>query len=123
MKQYEKTHTNKAAHDAHLKKIKANGGIVISDDGHKIVYEFIKTSINKNYTHFAVLKSTGRIVNGWDYKGYDQDELNSEKKHYFYQDLEDIFDANSIDKTGVSIMTKKSLAAKGINPFDEKNWK
>jgi hypothetical protein len=118
MKTYKKTHTLKAAHDSHLKKIKANGGTVLSDDGKTITYGFPTTSINKKYTHFAVRKSTNKIATGWDYTGYDSEDLNSDKRHYFFDDLADL----DIDKKDVSILTKAALSKKGINPFDEKNW-
>jgi len=45
--------------------------------------------LGKGYTHFAINKKTGLILNGWDYKGYEQDDLNSDKQHYFFGDLTD----------------------------------
>jgi len=119
MKTYKKTHAAKAAHDAHLKKIKASGGKVLSDDGKTIEYVFPATSINKKYTHFALRKKDNKIVNGWDYTGYASDDLNSDKRHYFYDDLKDL----DVDKKDVSVLTKAALSRKGINPFDEKNWR
>lgn len=74
--------------------------------------------INPKYTHFAVLKSTGKIINGWDYNGIDSEELKSDKQHYFISDIIDLdFKANE-----VVIYTKKYLLGKNINPFDTNNW-
>jgi hypothetical protein len=77
-----------------------------------------KNRANPAYTHFAVLKTTGKIVNGWDYKGYDQDELRADKKYYFLNDIKD----NQIDPKAVVILTKKYLLAHGTNPYDYANW-
>lgn len=125
MKQYRKTHTLKKAHDIHLAKIKRNGGVIDSDNGKEIVYHFPKTLIYKKYTHFAVEKRTGKIITGWDYKGFDQEELNSEKKYYFHNYLKDILsDVDSIFvASDYSILTRQKLVNKGVNPFDQKNWK
>lgn len=77
-----------------------------------------KTRANPAYTHFAVIKTTGKIVNGWDYKGYDQDELRSDKRYYFLNDIKD----NQIDPKAVVILTKKYLLAHGKDPYDYANW-
>lgn len=42
-----------------------------------------ESSEEDNYTHFAVNKETKKIVNGWDYHGYDQNELRQFKRDYF----------------------------------------
>lgn len=88
----------------------------------KIVREVLNenknNTINKKYTHFAVM-SDGKIVNGWDYSDYDQEELNSDKKSYFKDDIRDL-DLNPKD---VRILTLKALQRKNVNPFDSSNWK
>jgi hypothetical protein len=119
MKTYTKTHSNKKAHDNHLKKILSNGGQVISDNKITIEYGFPKTLINKKYTHFAVRKSNNTIVTGWEYSGIDAEELNSEKNHYFNNDLKDL-DLNPKD---FAIYTKAKMLKLNINPFDTNNWK
>ena len=74
-------------------------------------------SVNPKYTHFAVLKNN-LIVNGWDYNGYDQEELNSDKRHYFLDDIKDM----QINPRDIRIITTKRLQKMGINPFDFKYW-
>ncbi len=70
--------------------------------------------VDQRYTHFAVNKSTGKIVNGWDYTGYDQSELNADKNYYFFDDLRDY----ELDPKQYLIYKKETLLRKGIDPFD-----
>jgi len=74
--------------------------------------------VNPKYTHFAVLKNSGKIVEAWEYGEYDSQELKSEKDWYFFNDLRD----NDISPKAVSIVTKKYLERNGINPFNWENW-
>lgn len=74
--------------------------------------------INPKYTHFAVLKSTGKIINGWEYGDYDSSELKQEKDWYFFNDIRDM----DISPKVVSIVTAPYLQRSGIDPFDPQNW-
>jgi hypothetical protein len=78
-----------------------------------------KYGINPKYTHFAAMRDGSGIINGYDYNGYDQAELSSEKKHYFFNDIADM----DVDPKLVAIYTRKKLEKDGINPFDVNNWK
>lgn len=73
---------------------------------------------NQGYSHFAVSKKNGKIVNGWDYKNYDPSELRQFKKDYFDTDLIDY----GFDPKNFRILTYKYLAKNGINPDDNSNW-
>ena len=77
-----------------------------------------KFKVNPRYTHFALSKKNNKILNGWDYNGYDVEDLKSGKKEYFINDIIDM-DLNPND---ITILTKKALERKGINPFDSNNW-
>ena len=82
-----------------------------------------KTRANPAYSHFAVLKNInpavdGKIVNGWEYKGYDPAELRADKVHYFFQDIKDM----QISPKNVNIVTAKYLQKQGTDPYDYKNW-
>lgn len=82
-----------------------------------------KTRANPAYTHFATLRNInpavdGKIVNGWEYKGYDPAELRSDKKHYFFQDIID----SQINPKNINIAATKYLQKRGIDPYDYKNW-
>jgi hypothetical protein len=77
----------------------------------------LKKQIN-GYTHFAVRKSNNKIVNGWDYKGIDNDDLRHFKNDYFTMDLKDM----DVDHKTVNILTKKALATKGIDILNNSSW-
>ena len=73
---------------------------------------------NQGYSHFAVSKKSGKIVNGWDYKDYDPSELRQFKKDYFDVDLADY----GFNPKDFRILTYKYLVKNGINPDDNANW-
>jgi len=77
-----------------------------------------ENEINPKYSHFAVYKPNGKIVNGWEYAGYDPEDLKVGKKEYFFDDIVDM-DFKGKD---INILTKKTLEKRAINPFDMKNW-
>jgi hypothetical protein len=76
----------------------------------------VTESIDPKYTHFAVLKSNNKIVDGWDYKGVDIDDI----KYYSKLDLKDMFPEKKLSE--FSIVGKNNLIRKGIDPFNSTNW-
>lgn len=71
--------------------------------------------INPNYTHFAVNKETGKIVNGWEY----DEELDKESiAEYCKSDLSNI----GLNPKEFKVSTKKFMEKNEINPFDINNW-
>lgn len=106
-------------------------GTKLSKDGSKYARELMKQhgieSVeeegrsfrnNQGYSHFAVNKVTNKIVNGWDYKGYDPNELRQFKKDYFDVDLVDY----DLDPKQYKIVSGKFLLRQGIDPNDNNNW-
>ena len=85
-------------------------------DSKKPINEAFKN--NQGYSHFAVSKKTGKIVNGWDYKKYDPEELKQFKKDYFDVDLIDY----GFNPKNFRILSYKYLVRNGINPDDNANW-
>lgn len=73
---------------------------------------------DENYTHYAINKSTGKIVNGWDYSGYDSSELRAFSKDYFFVDLEDM----ELNPKDYKVLGKATLLKRGIDPQDWNNW-
>ena len=73
---------------------------------------------NQSYTHFAVNKETNKIVNGWDYRGYDSNELRQFKKDYFIVDLVDY----GWNPKNYKIVGEKYLLRNGIDPNNNANW-
>ena len=74
----------------------------------------------KNYTHFAIHKPTNSIVYTWEYKGYDKEELDSDKENYFWLDVKDEVEANvdKFRKSDYAIIERKNLSKKGIDLDD-----
>ena len=72
----------------------------------------------ESYTHFAVNKADGKIVNGWDYSDYDPSELRQFKNDYFFNDLKDY----GLNPKEYTILTKNRLIRDGIDPLDQSNW-
>lgn len=79
---------------------------------------FNNTPDEGSYNYFAVSKLTGKIINAWDYNGYDPEELRRFKKDYFTDDLLD----NELDPKKVKIITLRGLKRLGIDPDDDSNW-
>ena len=73
---------------------------------------------NQNYTHFAVSRKNGKILNGWDYSEYDPSELREFKKDYFDNDLIDY----GFNPKDFRILTYKYLVRNGIDPNNNSNW-
>lgn len=73
---------------------------------------------NQNYSHFAINKTTNKIVNGWDYRSYDPQELKQFKNDYFTTDLVDY----GLNPKEYKIYTDKYLRKNGIDPDDNNNW-
>ena len=71
-----------------------------------------------NYTHFAVNKMTGLIVDGWDYSGYDSEELKQYKNDYFNVDLKD----NGYNPKMYKILSFKGCQKQGIDPNNKAVW-
>lgn len=88
---------------------------IVMNSANRIIKESCDMS---KYTHFALNKKTGKIGMQWDYKGHEESELKAGKREYFIIDLEDN-DKNPKDYT---ILTKKGLEKKGIDPCDTQNY-
>jgi hypothetical protein len=74
----------------------------------------MKHKATKKYTHFAVLKGTFIIVNGWDYKGTDKEDI----LYYSKYDIEDM----EYDFKDIKILTAKHILSNGVDPYLYINW-
>ncbi|TXG85958.1 MAG: hypothetical protein E6R13_01460 [Spirochaetes bacterium] len=83
-----------------------------------------ESDLGAGYTHFAILKATGQIADGWDYSElYDEYEKsydNASVKEYSKMDLIDNFPDNK--PSDFKIVTRKALEKSGMNPADTNNW-
>jgi len=86
------------------------------DDINNLNVPVVAENTNKKYTHYAILKDSNKIVNGWDYKGLEQDEI----KHYTSLDLKDQFPERKL--SDFSVISKKNLIKRGIDPSNLSNW-
>lgn len=80
-----------------------------------------KSILAKGYTHFLVGKNPantqeGKIYDGWDYKGLDNDEI----KEWVKIDVKDNFPSNKA--SDFKLMTRKGLISLGIDPSNTNNW-
>lgn len=82
------------------------------------MYGINNTTDEGSYNYFAVSKITGKIINGWDYNGYDPGELKEYKKDYFTDDLTDY----GFDPKKIKILSLRGLKRAGIDPDDDSNW-
>lgn len=77
-----------------------------------------KFILGKGYTHFAINKKTGLILNGWDYKDIVPEDLRLFKRDYFDNDLIDL-DFNPKEAT---ILKRETLIQRGIVIEDTNSW-
>ena len=98
----------------------------------RVISESVRNIISENmesqYSHFAVNKSTGLIVNGWDYSDIPGDELRSDAKYYFYEDLKDsgfnpkmykIWSLKNCIKNGIDVNNESKYWSKtGVWPYE-----
>jgi hypothetical protein len=77
------------------------------------------TSKNKN-THFAINKNTNKILESWNYEGYDQDELKKYKNEYFTKDLNR--NHPFLNENDIVVVTAKNLSKRQLNESNKKDW-
>jgi hypothetical protein len=81
--------------------------------------EMLKETVDDlidTYTHFAIDKSTGEIMDGWEYEDLEPSDI----KYYTTMDLKDNFPERRLSE--FKIVTRKSLEKQGIDPYDTNNW-
>jgi hypothetical protein len=75
-----------------------------------------ESDLGAGYTHFAIFKTDGKIADGWDYTGVDNDDI----KYYTKLDIIDNFPEHKV--SDFKVVTKKYLEKNRINPSDTNNW-
>jgi hypothetical protein len=106
------------------------------------MYKKIKNAVNKGYefdkkkkvqentmgkiikesknTHFAINKNTNKILESWNYEGYDHDELKTYKDEYFTKDI--ITKYPFLNENDVTVVTRQNLSKRNLNESLKKNW-
>jgi hypothetical protein len=82
------------------------------------VFRLLNEEANPNFTHFAVSKTDGKIVYGWDYSDCDPQDLRQFKRDYFFDELNDM----GYTSANFVVLTINGCKNYGINPFDNKYW-
>lgn len=92
---------------------------MIKNSVKKIMAESLDTENDgQSYTHFAVSKADGKIVNGWNYSDIEPSELRQFKNDYFFDDLKEM----GADPKEYSILSASALERRGVDPNDMENW-
>ena len=73
--------------------------------------------MGRGYTHFLIGKTDNKIVDGWDYKGLDTDEI----KHWVKIDMKEN-DFYGKTKNDFKLVTSQYLIKNGINSKHSNNW-
>jgi len=106
------------------------------------MYKKIKDAVNKGYkfdkkkkvqentmgkiikesknTHFAINKNTNKILESWNYEGYDHDELKTYKDEYFTKDIRTKYPF--LNENDVTVVTRQNLSKRNLNESLKKNW-
>lgn len=91
---------------------------IIKESVDKVLKENESNQPDPNYTHYAVNKLSGKIVNGWDYSDIDCSELREFKRDYFFDDLIDY----GLNPKDYKILTKRNVEKLGIDINNWDNW-
>jgi hypothetical protein len=80
--------------------------------------------LGKGYTHFAILKSNNKIVDGWDYSNlfdkYSKTFDNESIRYYTKGDLTDNYPDHKL--SDFKIVSRKKLEKNGVDVSDTNNW-
>jgi hypothetical protein len=73
-----------------------------------------------NATHFAINQKTNKILESWNYEGYDHSELKEFKDEYFGKDIKSKY--SNLNESDYVVVTKSSLHKKNLNESSKADW-
>ena len=73
-----------------------------------------------NATHFAINKKTNKILESWNYEGYDHSELKNFKKEYFTKDIKRSYP--NLKESDYVVVTKTKLHKNNLNESSKADW-
>jgi hypothetical protein len=73
-----------------------------------------------NATHFAINKKTNKILESWNYEGYDHNELKTFKNEYFAKDVKKSYP--SLKEGDYMVVTKSNLHKRNLNESSKADW-
>lgn len=71
---------------------------------------------DNNYTHFAINKSTNKILEAWNYSNTDNESI----RYYCKEDLKSL--DLPLKPSQIKVITEKAVMALGLNPQDINDW-
>jgi hypothetical protein len=80
----------------------------------------MKTMKNNNSTHFAINKKTNKILESWNYEGYEHNELKTHKHEYFTKDVKRNFPF--LNESDIVVVKKEKLSKNNLNENLKKDW-
>jgi len=81
----------------------------------------IKTMKNKsNKTHFAINKTTNKILESWNYEGYGHDELKKHKNDYFTKDVKRNYPF--LNENDIVVVAANNLEKRQLNENNKSDW-
>ncbi len=90
-------------------------------------YEFEKKKLKENTmknksnkTHFAINKNTNKILESWNYEGYEHDELKKYKDEYFTKDVKRNYPF--LNENDIVVVSAKNLEKRELNESNKKDW-
>jgi len=87
----------------------------------KVQENTMKNMINENKaTHFAINKKNNKILESWDYEGYDHSELKNYKHEFFSKDIKMSYP--QLNENDVLVVTKSNLHKRNLNESSKSNW-
>jgi len=89
-------------------------------DKQKKLKENTMKKVNNKNTHFAINKNTNKILESWNYQGYDQDELKNYKDEYFTKDVKR--NHPFLNENEIVVVTSKNLEKRQLNESNKKDW-
>jgi len=106
------------------KKIKdaINKGYEFKKEKRKKVNENTMKNMMKNNkgTHFAINKKTNKILESWNYDGYEHNELKNHKDEYFTKDVKRNYPF--LNENDVVVVNAQNLEKRQLNENNKKDW-
>ena len=89
-------------------------------DNKKKLKENKMKNMKSNKTHFAINKNTNKILESWNYEGYDHDELKNHKDEFFVKDIKRNYPF--LNENDVVVVNSKNLSKRQLNENNKKDW-
>jgi hypothetical protein len=87
----------------------------------KVQENTMKNMIKENKaTHFAINKKNNKILESWNYEGYDHSELKEYKHEYFTKDVKKSYP--HLNENDIVVVTKSNLEKRNLYETSKSDW-